>query len=426
MRNFILHLLFFCPLLLLGQIPPNDSHWQLVWDDDFNFKDVNKWDIYDWAIGNEITIFLDDNVAFSNGNLEITTQNIPIYCPPNPPANWGARPICEIGYYPYSSGWISSDESFSTQYGYIEANIKLSYGYGYWPAFWTFVRENYSNNSNAAEIDIFEMLGHLPPNTVTTNIHREYCNQNHPQFPLCSYLDKLYYNEAYLSNFNYTDWHTYAIEWSPDKIIWYVDGRVIRNLPNHGIIDPVRIIFSAGIDPSHLPNFATTFPLKMWVDYVKVYDLNTDCNNLINDCSYDFVTYDNQVKNSITIGDGGCSNTVATGSNVTIRASEFIELKGDFTVPLGANFYADANKNCSNTLATECTNIYNRCNYNFSDYDNAIKKEILLGGSGCNVPINPSNGTILLQATDKITLKSGVTITPQAGNLVELSIVNCP
>jgi hypothetical protein len=299
----------------------------------------------------------------------------------------------------------------------------MSYGYGYWPAFWTFIGEGLSNFSNFAEIDIFEMLGHLPSNLITTNIHREYCppNQSCPWIPN-------YYQEAVINNFSYTDWHTYAIEWTPSKIIWYVDGYVIRIMPYHDIVDPVKIIFSSVIDLDHLPSpfNPTSFPLKMFVDYVKVYEVKKDCNNLINACNYNFSNYDNQVKNSITIGNGGCTNSINSGDNVTIRASEFINLSGNFSIPLGASFYADVNKECNNTLSLNCTHVFNQCNYNFLGYDNAVKKEIDLGGANCSVPINPTSNHIFLKATEKVTLKNGVTITPQNGNLVELSIVSCP
>lgn len=426
MKHFVIQLFFlFTGYVLFAQTPANDPHWQLVWDDDFNTIDPNKWDIYDWAHGHYVenqivinhTIFLADNVTVSNGNLEITTKNITTYCPVNPPSIYGSVPICQNGTYPFSSGWVSSKQAFNTQYGYVESKIKMSHGYGYWPAFWTFIGDGVSNSSNAAEIDIFEMLSNLPSNVVTTNIHWTY----DPFTP-----DPDVGQKHLLNNFDYTNWHTYAIEWTPSKIIWYVDGRVIRNMPYHNIVDPIKIIFSSIIDHSHPPNFSTTFPLKMFVDYVKVYEVKKDCNNLINACNYNFSNYDNQVKNSITIGNGGCTNSINSGDNVTIRASEFINLSGNFSVPLGASFYADANKECSNTLSLNCTHLFNQCNYNFLGYDNAVKKEIDLGGANCSVPINPTSNHIFLKATEKVTLKSGVTITPQNGNLVELSIVNCP
>jgi hypothetical protein len=50
------------------------------------------------------------------------------------------------------------------------------------------------------------------------------------------------------------------------------------------------------------------------------------------------------VKKSITIGGSGCSNSLTSGKNVVFRATDGIEIKGDFIVPIGAEFYADVNQ----------------------------------------------------------------------------------
>jgi len=77
----------------------------------------------------------------------------------------------------------------------------------------------------------------------------------------------------------------------------------------------------------------------MDVDYVRTYTLNMDCASVINTCSFNFVAHDNKVKKSITIGGTSCSNTMPTsgsGANVALRATDFIEIKGEFTVPVGS------------------------------------------------------------------------------------------
>ncbi len=205
----------------------------------------------------------------------------------------------------------------------------LPYGYGFFPAFWTFIGSE--NGTNAAEIDIFEMYGYLPPNIMTTCLHTEYPD--------------IVYKGSVLSptNFNYTSYHTYGIEWSPSKIIWYVDGCPVRLFSNHGIVDSVRIILNFAIDKDHLPNSSTPFPSSMYVDYVKVYDLKNDCNTILNVCNYDFSNYDNKVKKSITIGNGSCINSLSSNQNIYLRASEGVLINGDFTVPIGSQLYVDVN-----------------------------------------------------------------------------------
>lgn len=322
------------PLLIclwtFGQTPSNDPHWQLVWEDNFNSFDANKWLKVDWAQHDEPQLYLASNIAVSNGNLVIKVNNNPTYCPTNPPTVWGVCWPCANKWYNYTSGWVETKQSYNTKFGYIESRMKLPYGYGFWPAFWTFKGDGVTG-SNAAEIDIFEMLGHSPSNVITTNIHLNFPDGN------------IYLQKHIPINYNYNTWHTYGIEWSPSKIIWYVDGSPIRLFPNHGIIDPVRIILNLAIEPDFLPNQSTPFPSDMLVDYVKVYDLKNDCNTIINACNYNFSTYDNKVKKEIIIGGSACVNSIPNNTNMYLRATDGILINGDFTVPVGSELYIDVN-----------------------------------------------------------------------------------
>jgi hypothetical protein len=181
-----------------------------------------------------------------------------------------------------------------------------------------------------------------------------------------------------------------------------------------------------GTNGAPLADNTTPFPSDMLIDYVRVYELKEDCNDFINSTNYDFSTYNNVEKNFINIGQGGGNNSLSVGDNITIRASQYIEINGDFYVPVGASFYMDANKDCATDLGgTGCTQTFNPCIYDFSTYDNSVKKIIELGGSGCNVNITPVNNALLLEATDIIILKPGVVVTPVTGKSVDLNISTC-
>lgn len=334
MKYTISVIVFLNTFLLLGQTPSNDPHWQLVWEDNFNFFDNTKWVKANYAIhGSEPQIYLSSNVYTSNGQLVIKVNNNSVTCPLNPTQTTWACGLATPGKsYPYNSGWVETSGNFNTQYGYIESRIKLPYRYGFWPAFWTW-RGRGVTTTNEAEIDIFEMLGGGIPNsnTLTTNIHLNYPDGN------------VYRKDFSPINFNYTTYHTYGIEWSPSKIIWYVDGSPVRVFTNHGIIDPVRTILNLAIEPGYLPPTSTSFTDYMYVDYVKVYNLNSNCNASLNVCNYNFGTHDNRVKKSITIGNGTCNNSLNIGDNIYLRASEGVSINGDFTVPVGAELYIDVN-----------------------------------------------------------------------------------
>lgn len=344
MKNSISILFFLNIFIILGQTPSNDPHWQIVWQDNFNTLNTNIWEVrnnfdhYSGLAGTyssgEPQVYTNraDNIFVTNGNLVIKVRQENYICPNSALDSGGcSRQYIYGTSYNYTSGWVESKQSYNTQYGYIESRIKLPYAYGYWPAFWTIVGNGVQNQSNAAEIDIFEMLGHLPPNTITTNIHKQYPDGN------------IYYEEEAFSNFTYANtWHTYGIEWSPSKIIWYIDGSPIRLLANHGIIDPISIILNLAIEPGFLPPL-TSFQSNMYIDYVKVYDLKNDCNTVLNACNYNFSNHDNKVKKNIIIGNGSCNNSLNPGDNVHLRASESILLNNSFTVPIGAELYIDVN-----------------------------------------------------------------------------------
>ncbi|MDD3281849.1 MAG: hypothetical protein PHC83_09825, partial [Bacteroidales bacterium] len=132
---------------------------------------------------------------------------------------------------------------------------------------------------------------------------------------------------------------------NPNKIIWYVDGKMVRNTANPGIVDYLSVILNFAIyphDPLYLPDSNTPFPAYMYVDYVKVYQLKEDKTGIINACNYNFDLCDS-VKRNITIGGQGCSNTIENGNNITLRAAKFIQINGEFTVEPGAEFYMDVN-----------------------------------------------------------------------------------
>ena len=365
-------------------------------------------------------IYRAQNAYILNGNLILEMKNEPY-----------------LGYF-YTSGGVETNPLYYLNSGYFESRIKLPYGNGFWPTFWTQVgAEPWSYE----EIDIFEMVPgeeeychrdndeHIlnTLNTMTSNVHTHppcflcdgiNCEDN----PLCN-CDDPYSNGSISLIQDYTQWHTYGIEWSPSRIIWYVDDYPVRYYQNSQIVSFTRIILNFALKPG----FAAygSLPALMYVDYVKVYELKKACNDFIDATNYDFSTYNNVEKNYIKIGEGGGNNYLSVGDDVTIRASQFVDIYGDFYVPLGASFYMDASKDCTIDLGRECSLEFNPCSYDFSNYDNSVKKIIELGGNACSMNITPMNNDVVLQATDQIILKPGVTITPTPGKSIELKIISC-
>lgn len=405
MKQIILFISLLYFTVGFAQNPGNDPHWQLLWQDDFNFLNTDIWEVLnDFDHGGEDAIARTNNVSVSNGNLVLELKKESYLDHAYTTGNVNTNPANPTHFY-------------NPQFGYIEARIKLPYGNGFWPSFWAWTNIPYEQ-----EIDIFEMIpggkSDCNPsidqtnNVMTTNIHSVIGGNNTP--------DVCHTNTIQ----DYTQWHTYAIEWSPSRIIWYLDNDPVRYYQNSLITSKTALILAIGVrdkfvDPS------TPFPAYMYVDYVKVYKLHEDCNDFINSSNYDFSTYNNEEKNFIRIGEGGGNNSLSVGADITLRASQYIEINGDFSVPLGASFYADANKDCSTDMDIGCTETFNPCLYDFSNYDNSVKKIIDLGDNGCIINITSSNNDLLLEATDKITLNPGVTITPAIGKLINIEVVQC-
>lgn len=359
--TFVFVIAFIISTNAWGQIPPNnDLGWENSWfNDDFYTFDSNIWKIYNnddhWENQTEkpyTTVYTnrDVNVKIDNsgtGYLILTLKREDYTCPPND--CYYCDENCINPSYHFTSGQVSTKSSYNVQYGYIEARINIPYGFGFWPAFWT-INGGVSNN-NAAEIDVFEMGGDKPATIMGTNLHLKYCDCENYDCPSCNNIyDQqcptfdptilCYGQDVTIPSYANT-YHTYGIEWSPTKMNWYVDGNLVRNFPNPGIIDPVSVIFNFALFTWPDTSFQTA---DMKIDYLKMYKLKNDCNTVINSISYNFTGYDNKQKKSIAIGGTGGSVTYPANANISLRANDYIELKEGFNVPLGAQVYIDVDQ----------------------------------------------------------------------------------
>jgi beta-glucanase (GH16 family) len=180
----------------------------------------------------------------------------------------------------YTSARLLTRNKFSQKYGRIEARMKVPYGQGIWPAFWM-LGDNLSTAGwpTCGEIDIMENIG-KEPSIVHGTIHG----------PGYSGGDGV--GAAYtLSNgqkFS-DDFHTFAVEWEPNVLRWYVDGLLYKTItPNDSKIagkpwvfdHPFFIILNVAVGggwPGN-PDTSTVFPQQMLVDYVRVYQRATPSN----------------------------------------------------------------------------------------------------------------------------------------------------
>ncbi|HYX05389.1 MAG TPA: glycoside hydrolase family 16 protein [Bacteroidales bacterium] len=324
---------------VFGQTPANDPHWHLDFVDNFNILNTGNWlvknnfdhfastkpmDSYERDV-----VFLNkpSNVRVENGILILQLNKEDYTCPPDSLTEEDCSSQAQTGEsYKYTAGYLETKYQ-DFDYGYIEARIKLPDEPGLITAFWTFTKAGLAYN----EIDIFEMV---PGSNIGGIYNNKYTMTSN--IITADYDDR---DRQVNSISDYTEWHTYGVEWSPTRILIYVDDELVRFINRQRIVNPERIIFdiaiSGWLDPSQ-----SNYPSKMYVDWLRHYSLRQDCID-INSCNFDFNSYSSQVKNKIHIGGEGCQNTI--NGDIVLRASSEIQLEGEFTVSTGSTLVLDVN-----------------------------------------------------------------------------------
>jgi beta-glucanase (GH16 family) len=240
----------------------------ITWSDEFNGAagtplDQSKWkfDIGGSGWGNnELEYYTNSTsnvVQNGQGQLAITARR-------DNPANYQ----CHYGRCQYTSGRILTADKFTQRYGRFEARLKIPKGQGIWPAFWMLGNDIGSNPwPNSGEIDIMENIGR-EPNTVHGTVHG-------PGYSGAEGIGGGRTIGAPLGD----AFHTYAIEWSPNLIVWFLDGsEYFRITPanlggDRWVFDhPFFMILNVAVGgawPGN-PDASTVFPQTMLVDYVRV------------------------------------------------------------------------------------------------------------------------------------------------------------
>ena len=119
---------------------------------------------------------------------------------------------CYYGDCQWYSSKIQTKGKIGFTYGRLEARIKGAGGLGTWNAFWT-LGANIDTKfwPMCGEIDVTELVG-VHPNDVLGYLHG----------PLSQGWGRgttLNFSEAWANSY-----HTYAIDWLPDQVTWYIDG----------------------------------------------------------------------------------------------------------------------------------------------------------------------------------------------------------
>lgn len=246
------------------QLPERD--WVLVWSDEFEgpagaSPDTTIWN-FDIGTGQD---------GWGNQELQYYTSR-----PENVSLNGDGQLVITIlsesfQGRSFTSARINTKGKFEKQYGRVEARIRTPHGPGIWPAFWM-LGSNIDQVGwpQTGEIDIMEKRGQLP-SVIIGSLHG-------PGYSAGSAVSGLYGLEN--GRFD-ADFYTYAIEWYPDRIDFFVDDYLYNRIrpadvPGEWVFNqPFYILLNVAVGGTFVgfPNVQTPFPQQMIVDYVRVYDL---------------------------------------------------------------------------------------------------------------------------------------------------------
>lgn len=308
-----------------AQTPANDQNWNLIFNEEFNTRPAGP----TWSI---------DNLINHNGEPQISTNRLD-----NVFVGGGIvtlRTKKELFVYNgqtfnYTAGQIRTNSTY--RYGFFEARVLCPSGKGYWPAFWLHTGATAYCNYN--EIDVFENNGgnsYYFSNNVWYQTPANCLNNSTTNTP--------YKSTDYPTSLIITDtWHLWGLEWAPDKLIFYLDGKEIRRVCTQYVTDFLPIIIGQGLyryDDAENRGPDGTTPLNgdFKIDYVKVYKKTFNCSQ--NATITDFSTYTYNVKKNIIVGDGTNSIAVPASSAVMLMATDGITISNNFSVPLGSEFGA--------------------------------------------------------------------------------------
>lgn len=242
---------------------------RLVWSDEFDTINTANWnhevggqgwgnnELEYYTPGQNVFVQFDAQAGSNVGVLEARAGN---------PGNFN----CWYGRCQYTSSRMTTQNKRNFQWGRVEARMKLPQTPGIWPAFWM-LGSNIGTVGwpTTGEIDIMEHVGFEPAIT-----HGAVHGPNYSG--ATPFFGTQYHNEIVSANY-----HVYAIEWDSNNVHWYVDGTrfysmsrtQVQSFGNWVFDKPFFILLNVAVGGNWpgSPNASSTFPQRLYVDYVRVY-----------------------------------------------------------------------------------------------------------------------------------------------------------
>ncbi len=230
----------------------NRAGWERFepFSDEFNGMelDATKWEPMRAWKGRPPGLFRSTNVALSNGCLALTMRKETV-----PEMAKDSR------YHDYTSAIVETTQF--TRYGYFEVRARPMNSAGS-SAFW------FAGAGKAwrIEIDVFEIGGKALQRerayNMNAHVFREHGQDGHWN------AGGVWQAPWLLAE----GFHVYGLEWSPERLVYHVDGVAVRSMPNTHWHAPMRMIFDSETMPDWFGLPADgDLPSTYLIDYVRAW-----------------------------------------------------------------------------------------------------------------------------------------------------------
>ena len=255
---------------------------ELVWSDEFDQDgpvSQDKWNVEtippnngSWWNG-ELQFYTDkeDNIRVEEGLLKITAK-YESYEGKN-----------------YTSARINTQDKFEFTYGRVEMRAKLPNWEGMWPAFWLLgANIDEIGWPNCGELDILEHGDYVKdstsndPGLISSAVHygpQDYSRQttNVPGKIFFDTGQERFIRSEKIIEKPFEEYHTYSMQWSPDKIQFFIDEEMHLEFPmqsQHSPFDkPFFLLLNLAVGGHWTDGYvASGFTEATYeIDYVRVY-----------------------------------------------------------------------------------------------------------------------------------------------------------
>jgi Ca2+-binding RTX toxin-like protein len=292
--------------------------------------------------------------SIQDGHLVITAQPLPASAAPY------------VGNHQFSSGMISTENSFVQTYGYFQMTATLPNTSGAWPAFWMLP---INPHGLATELDALEALGQHP-------------DQAHWGFRSSTTSDQGYWaNTADLT----TGQHTFAVEWTPYTLTYFVDGAEVGQVATPSDMNTAMyMIANLAMGGSWAGSAASDAVAKMTIDSITAYQLS----------EYTLANY-------TLLASGAATNTIAGTANAdTLTGTTGNDLLGGaggtdtMTGRAGDDTYivTDSNAKVVESYGGGVDTIISSVTYTLPDY---VENLTLIGSAAISATGNSQSNIII-------------------------------